>query len=838
MSLEPLEASRLCMACDPAQFDFETTEELEELSHIIGQERAVAAVQFGIGIQRKGYNLFALGPSGTGKRTTITHFLERRAAESSVPRDWCYVENFEDSHKPKALWLPPGQGIELRKDVEQLLEELGRAIPAAFEGEDYQTRRQESQEEFQEKQEAALNEIQKRAEERGIALIRTPVGLAFAPVEEGEVVSPDEFKKLPEEKQEQFKQDIAELQEDLQETMRQARQWERQAMAKVRELDRNVAMFAVGHRLEELQEKYADLAHVVAYLEAVKDDVVSNVDDFRRTGDEEHDNILGIPLQRVREAKFRRYQVNVLADHSESQGAPVIYEEHPTYNNLIGRIEHLAQMGALVTDFNLIKPGALHRANGGYLLIDARELLMQPYAWEGLKRVLRSQEVRIESLSQALSLVSTVSLEPEPIPLDVKVVLIGERLLYYLLDHYDPDFGELFKVEADFNAEMPRSPENDQLYARLIATMGQRDELRPLDREAVARILERSSRLSRDSEKLSTHLLSVADLLHEADYWAGQSGNGVVTAKDVQKAIDQQIERSDRLRDQVLEHIERGTILVDTEGERIGQVNGLSVVALGNFAFGHPSRITARTRLGKGSVLDIEREVDLGGPIHSKGVLILSGYLGSRYAPEYPLSLSASLVFEQSYGGVEGDSASLAELCALLSALADAPIKQSLAVTGSVNQHGDVQPIGGVNEKIEGFFDACKAKGLTGDQGVLMPAANVEHLMVRQDVVEAAERGEFSVYPVANVDEAIELLTGLPAGRRDEQGVFPEGSINQRVESRLIELAERGRDFAESSTGEDNPSEPAENEKAGPETEGDAETAARGRTCGGDQASI
>ena len=385
---------------------------------------------------------------------------------------------------------------------------------------------------------------------------------------------------------------------------------------------------------------------------------------------------------------------------------------------------------------------------------------------------------------------------------------------------------------------MPRSPENDQLYARLIATMAQRDELRPLDREAVARILKQSSRLSQDSKKLSTHLLSVADLLHEADYWAGQSGNGVVTVTDVQKAIDQQIERSDRLRERVLERIERGTILVDTEGERIGQVNGLSVVALGNFAFGRPSRITARTRLGKGSVLDIEREVDLGGPIHSKGVLILSGYLGSRYAPEYPLSLSASLVFEQSYGGVEGDSASLAELCALLSALADAPIKQSLAVTGSVNQHGDVQPIGGVNEKIEGFFDVCKAKGPTGDQGVLMPAANIEHLMVRQDVVEAAERGEFSVYPVVDVDEAIELLTGLPAGRRDEQGAFPEGSINQRVESRLIELAEIGRDFTESSEGEDNPSEPAENEKADPGTGGDAETAAKRRTCGSGQASL
>jgi lon-related putative ATP-dependent protease len=808
MTVRPLEPDQLCQTCDPAQFDFETTEELEELGQIIGHERATAAVRFGIGIQRDGYNLFALGPSGTGKRTTISHFLQVRAADEPIPSDWCYVNNFEESHEPNALRLLPGQGAELRRDMEQLLEELGTAIPATFESEDYQTRRQESQEEFQEKQEKALNQIQAKAEERGIALIRTPVGLAFAPVEDGEVVSPDEFQKLPEEKQDQVKKDIAELQEELQETMRQARQWERQSREKIKELDRQVAMFAVGHRIEELQEKYADLEPVVAYLEAVKNDVVENVDDFRRTGDEEREGLLGIPMQRVREAKFRRYQVNVLVDHSESQGAPVIYEEHPTYNNLIGRIEHIAQMGALVTDFNLIKPGALHRANGGYLLIDARELLMQPYAWQGLKRALRGQEVRVESLGQALSLVSTVSLEPEPIPLNVKVVLIGERLLYYLLGQYDADFAELFKVEADFSDEMPRTLENAQLYARLIATMARRDELRPLNREAAARIIQRSSRISGDSKKLSTHLLSVADLLHEADYWAGEAGNKVVTLKDVQKAIDQQIHRADRLRERTQERIKRGTILIDTEGERIGQVNGLSVIGLGNFAFGRPSRITARTRLGKGSVVDIEREVELGGPIHSKGVLILSGYLGARYAPEYPLSLSATLVFEQSYAGVEGDSASLAELCALLSALADVPIRQSLAVTGSVNQHGDVQPIGGVNEKIEGFFDACKAKRLTGDQGVLIPAANVEHLMLRQAVIDAAERGEFHVYPVKNVNEGIELLTGVPAGERDKEGAFPEGTINQRVEARLIELAQRQRDFAEG------PEEPGSNEPA------------------------
>lgn len=802
MSSQRLEASQLRRVCDPTQFDFETTEELEDLSDVIGQERAVDAVKFGIGIQRDGYNLYALGPSGTGKRTTITQFLEQRAAEEPVPSDWCYVNSFEDTTKPDALELPPGKGIELREHMEQLIEELRTTIPTAFESEDYQTRRQELQEEYQERQEEALNEIQAKAKERGIALIRTPVGLAFAPVEEGEVVSPDEFQKLPDEKREQVKEDIAELQEELQETMRQARKWERDARAKVKELDRQVAMLAVGHRIDELQETYSDLESVVAYLEAVKKDVVENVDDFRRTGEHpEAEAILGLTAQHLEEAKFRRYQVNVLVDHSESSGAPVVYEEHPTYNNLIGRIEHIAQMGALVTDFNLIKPGALHRANGGYVLIDARELLTQPYAWEGLKRVLRAQQVRVESLSQALSLVSTVSLEPEPIPLKVKIVLIGERLLYYLLNQYDPDFGELFKVEADFDSQMPRTPENDQLYARLVATMARREGLRPLEPAAVARVIEESSRIVGDTQKVSTHLLSVAEVLEEADYWAGEAGNGTVTVTDVQRAVQEQIRRADRLRERTHEHIQRGMILIDTEGQRTGQVNGLSVISLGNYAFGRPSRITARTRLGKGDVVDIEREVELGGPIHSKGVLILSSYLGARYAPEHPLSLSASLVFEQSYAGVEGDSASLAELCALLSDLAGAPIHQSLAVTGSVNQHGEVQPIGGVNEKVEGFFDACQAKGLTGDQGVLIPASNVDHLMLRDDVVELVKRDRFHVHAVTTVDDALELLTGLPAGQRDETGQFPAGSINQQVEARLIGLAEKQREFSEEPEG-------------------------------------
>jgi lon-related putative ATP-dependent protease len=814
--IRPLSAQQLCQRCDPSQFDFETTADLEDLSEIIGQERAVDAIHFGIGIQREGYNLFALGPSGTGKRTTIGQFLDRKAAAEPVPSDWCYVNNFDQPHRPRALRLPPGQATGLRSDMEQLVEELLTAIPAAFESEDYRTRRQEAQEELKERQEKAFGEVEKRAQEQGIALIRTPAGLAFAPLREGEVISPDEFQKLPEEERKRFEEDISALQEQLQETLLQVRQWEREAREKVKELDRQVAMVAVGHLIDELSEKHAELPDVVDYLQAVQQDVVENLDQFREP--EEAPQVLGSPLPRALTGPslLRRYQVNVLVDHSQSEGAPVIYESYPTYNNLVGRVEHLAQMGALVTDFNLIKPGALHRANGGYLILDARQVLLQPYAWDGLKRALRSRELHIEPLGQALSLISTVSLAPEPIPLDVKVVLIGEQLLYYSLYQLDPDFAELFKVGIDFNEDMVRTPQNNLLYARLIGTMARQKGLRPFDRGAVARVIERSARLAGDAEKLSVHLLGISDLLCEADHWASVAGGDAVTADDVQHAIDAQVHRADRLRERVQDQIQRGTILIDTSGERVGQVNGLSVIGLGNFAFGRPSRITARVRMGKGQVVDIEREVELGGPIHSKGVLILSSLLGARYATGHPLSLSASLVFEQSYGGVEGDSASMAELCALLSALARVPVKQAWAMTGSVNQHGEAQPIGGVNEKIEGFFDVCQARGLSGEQGVIIPASNVQHLMLRHDIVAAVAAGQFHIYSMRTVDEALELLTGIPAGERDEDGRFPEGSVNQLAEARLIELAEKQRDFAQPPTeaGEEEKEE-SKNEQAG-----------------------
>jgi lon-related putative ATP-dependent protease len=793
-----LRANALYQHCNTDQFPFETTADLEDVTQILGQERAVEAVQFGMSIEQEGYNLFAMGPVGMGKRDVVRQFFEQKASEKPVPSDWCYVHNFDQPHKPQALRLPPGKGAEFRKDMEHLVEELRTALSAAFESEEYQTRRQAIEEEIQNEQQKAFEELQQQAREKGLALLRTPAGLAFAPVRDGEVLAPEELQNLSEEEQKGLQARSEELQDELQKILRQVPHWQREAREKLQQLNREMTNFAVGGLIDEMREKYIDFPTVTDYLDKLQEDVIENARDL--LGGEEsqappagsQDGALQQAMSNARrESSLRRYQVNLLVDHSDSEGAPIIYEDNPTYQNLIGRVEHMAQMGALLTDFNLIKPGALHRANGGYLILDARKVLLQPYAWEGLKRALQAEQIRIESIGQMLSLISTVSLEPEPIPLKVKIALLGDRMLYYLLSQYDPDFDDLFKVAADFDEQMDRNDDNQLLYAKLIGSLARRDNLRPLDRGAVARVIERSARLIEDSEKLSTRTRWVGDLLKEADYWASQNGNGTIAAADVQRAIDSRIYRSDRLRERMQEAIRRGTILIDTEGEKVGQVNGLSVIQLGNFAFGHPSRITARVRLGKGEVVNIEREVELSGPIHSKGVLILSGFLGSHYVVDKPLSLSASLVFEQSYGGVDGDSASSTELYALLSAIAEVPIKQSLAITGSVNQHGQVQAIGGVNEKIEGFFDLCKARGLSGDQGVLIPVSNIKHLMLRQDVIDAVEAGEFHIYPIETINQGIEVLTGMPAGERDETGNYPEGTLNHLVEARLTEMAEK-----------------------------------------------
>ncbi|MDE2311339.1 MAG: AAA family ATPase [Betaproteobacteria bacterium] len=792
LSLEP---QQLYHTCDTEQFGFQTTADLDDLTEIIGQMRAMDALHFGAGIRHEGYNLFVLGPSGIGKHSMVRQFLEKKAKGEHERADWCYLNNFAQPHKPIALKLPSGRGAELRQRMQQLVDYLRTAIPALFESEEYRAKAGAIQEEFSKRQEQAFKELGEDAVKQEIVLLRTPDGFAFAPTRNHEVMPPGEYEKLPDEERKRVEAAIAGLQERLEKILRQVPQWRKERHERIKQLDRETTLSTVGHLMSELKEAYAELPEVLKYLDLVQQDMVDNVDDFRKQ--EESETIGGMTI--VTRQSFHRYQVNVLVSNGKEAGAPIISEDNPTYSNLVGRVEHIAQLGALVTDFTLIKPGALHRANGGYLLLDVRKVLVQPFAWEALKRALQSREIRIESLGQMYSLISTVSLEPEPIPLDTKIVLFGDRLLYYLLQEYDPEFEELFKVAADFEERIERNADTHLLYARLISTLTRKEALLPFDRSAVARVIEHSARLAGDAERLSTHMRGVADLLREADYWAREASRTVVQAADVQRSIDTQIRRQDRLRDRLYEAILRDTLMIATQGAVTGQINGLSVIELGNFAFAQPTRITATTRLGDGELVNIEREVKLSGAIHSKGVLILSSFLAARYARNQPLALSASLVFEQSYGLVEGDSASLAELCALLSNLANAPIKQSLAITGSVNQFGQAQAIGAVNEKIEGFFDICAARGLTGEQGVLIPAANVKHLMLRRDVVAAAEAGQFRIYAVENVDQAIAILTGLPSGEAGAGGEYPEGSVSRRVAARLAELSEISKSFARQS---------------------------------------
>ncbi len=830
-ALKALSPEDLTVCCDPDALDFETTAELEPLDEVIGQDRAVEAIRFGIGIRRTGFNVFAFGRHGTGKSTTIRKFLENEAQSQPAPPDWCYVFNFDRQvqaeRRPKALKLPAGTASVLRSEMNHLIEDLLVFLPAAFEDDAYQARRSSVAEAFEKQSSQKFEAVSEIAGDRGLAVVQSPEGVGILPLkDEGEVLSPEEFRQLPEEEQQEIREKIESTRKELESAAKSARGVQREARRTLEALDREVASEVVENCMEQVRDACGGLPGVAAWLDEVEGDILENLELFKPDEDSEDEDPTAqaqarraaedegmleglsgdagrVRERRLAERRLRRYAVNVLVEHDPQGGAPVVLASHPTRSNLLGRQEYESQFGTLSTDFTHLRPGAFHQANGGYLVIEASELLKQPFAWDATKRALRNKSISLEEPGTDSGASTTVTLEPEPIPLDCKMILIGEPFLYYLLHMADADFPELFKVPAEFGVTMNRSEETVDLYSRFIATVAAREQMLPFRRCAVARIVDHGARLADDSQKLSTHFLTVTDLLREADYWAKQRKAEMVRLGDVETAIESRIQRLDLARELRHESYARGVVLLDTEGEDIGQVNGLTVLARGEFLFGLPVRITARTRLGTGDVVDIEREADLSGPLHSKGVLILSGFLGGRYVPEDTLAMSASITFEQTYGGVDGDSASSAELYALLSALAELPVKQSLAVTGSVNQAGEVQAIGGVNEKIEGFFDICSERGLTGEQGVLIPESNVQHLMLRKDVIDAVAEGRFSIYPVKHIDEGLELLTGCAAGERSEDGEFPEGSVNRMVEDRLRELADRRRELSPWANDED-----------------------------------
>ncbi|OQX73697.1 MAG: ATP-dependent protease [Campylobacteraceae bacterium 4484_4] len=791
---EILTVEQIYKSCSVGVLGFKTTDQVSPLEEIIGQKRALDAIRFGIGIERKGYNLYAMGNSGVGKHTVIERTLKKRAKRMPTPSDWCYVNNFEDPRKPIVLEFTPGRGKVFQKDMEKLVDLFQSVVPALFESDEYRQKKQAILDRLNQIREAYFSDIQKRAREDGIAIRYSMAGYTMAPLTpEGKVMPPEMFQALTEEEKARIQERIKQYRDEIESVSQKLIKESEETQKELKSLEEGMIKNAVGDMIEKIKEKYQDHPRVIAYLEKVEEDMVLNAEYFLQI--QQGPMMFTDAMQKSlkRSGVFIRYQVNLLVSHKEEEGAAVIYEDNPTFANIFGRIEYISYMGTLVTNFSLIKPGALHRANGGYLILDARKVLTEPFVWDGLKRMVRSGEIRIEALSEKFSLMSTVSLEPETIPLNVKIVLVGERLLYYLLSNFDPEFKELFKVTADFEERMDRSEEAVRLYGEMIATIAQEEKLLPLDGEATCRVIEQSSRLVSDSEKLSTHLQSIVDLLEEADFIARESGSKMITKDKIEAAIEAKRARSSRIEEEIFEEIKRDTLMIDTAGEVVGQINGISVVEMGDITFGRPVRITARTRLGKGAIVDIEREVKLGGPIHSKGVMILSSYLASRYAREFRLSLTATLVFEQSYGPVEGDSASAAELYTLLSSLSDLPLNQSVAVTGSVNQNGEIQAVGGINEKIEGFFDICRLKKEGKKHGVMIPSANVKHLMLKREVREAVEKGEFTIYAISHIDEGMEVMLGRPAGERDKKGKFPKESVNALVEAKLKRFSKKAQ---------------------------------------------
>jgi lon-related putative ATP-dependent protease len=784
-----LKPEQLTHRCDPGSFQFETTQSLEGAVSVIGQDRAVNAIDFGVHVPGSGFNIFALGLTGTGRTTTIRTTLVPAAAGQPAPGDWVYVNNFADPNRPHAITLSAGSATRFRRDMEELLDDLRREIPRIFESEEYEEQREAILQEMQRRRSEALGQLEREVNSQGFALLTSSTGLALAPVIHGQVITPETRHQIDAATARSLEARQVELRDRVLDTMRAVRDLEKATKRALQEMDRQVAAFAVDQLAEDLKAAWAETPEVVAYLDEVEADVVEHLARFRAQDEGAQGGALRLPDPDA-DGFLNRYRVNVLVDCGAQEGAPVVFEPNPTYGNLLGRIEHRAEMGALVTDFTMIKAGALHRANGGYLILEADPLLDSHVAWEALKRALKNRQIRTEEAGGQTQFVSTITLEPEPIPLDVKVVLIGDPWTYYGLYEYDGDFRKLFKVQADFGDTFERTSETMHCYAEFIAARCHEEGLLPFDREAVGRIVEFGSRLAEHQKKLSTRFGDIADLVREAGFWAQRAERERTLATHVCKAIEQRAYRANRIEEEIQERIEEGSLRIHLSGEEIGQVNGLTILSLGNYDFGRPSRITARSYTGKEGVVSLDREAKLSGRIYDKGLLTLNGYLGGKYALDLPLNLSATISLEQSYDEVEGDSASSSELYALLSSLAEAPIKQGIAVTGSVDQQGHVQPVGGVNEKVEGFFDTCRSHGLTGDQGVIIPAANKVNLMLRDDVVQAVAEGRFHIYAVDDVDDGLEILTGIPAGAIESDGNYTEGSLHDRVMARLDDISE------------------------------------------------
>lgn len=797
---------KLRWSCDPDSLGVDSTSEIQKLKEeVIAQERAVSSLKFGIGMKGPDYNIFVAGQPRTGLSYLTRTFVEEIAKNEPAPPDWCYVFNFSEPEKPIAISLPSGRAQELARDMDELLEDLKSLIPDIFISDEYRHRRDEIVKEFTQERNSILNALEKTVQESGFILNMNQEGMMIIPATEGRTMTEDDLNKLTEDQKDNLRKTSELLQEKMNVTAMNIKKLEKKLKEKNKDLDRRIALQKVGFLLEELQEKYKEQRSVIKYLLSVKNDVIKNLNDFKQ----KEQPAMPFPMQQP-EVDFTRYKVNVFVDNTEQVGAPVVFEHNPTYTNLFGTMERKASFGVFYTDFTMIRPGSLHKANGGYLVIRARDLFKWFLSWEAIKRAIKNREIKIEDPYEMAGVMSTQSMKPKPVEMQIKVILIDEPYIYQALYNYDDQFKKLFKVKAHLDDQVNRNDLEINKYLQFAAKVVEQKGIRPVNKHGLARLLEYGVELAGRQKKLTLKMAHIKDILREADYWATETGNGEIGCEQVDKAISHRKFRSSLIEDKMQEHIQDGYVNINTDGEIVGQINGLSVFDLGDYSFGKPSRITASISMGRGGVVAIDRESKLSGNIHTKGVLIMEGYLKSRYAGDRPLSLSASLVFEQMYGMVDGDSASAAELFALLSSLAGVGLKQNLAVTGSISQLGEIQPIGGVNEKIEGFYEVCKERGLNGSHGVIIPGTNVPDLMLKNEIIDAVKNGKFTVYSVSHADEALEILTGMEAGQKQDDGRFPDGTFNRLVEDKLTELMEKAKKLMKSDENNDKNAENGE----------------------------